>query len=261
MTTEIEALQRDTTTIHARPPGGTRAAEPPTDVSITFSGTTLPGRVRVPSDARALVMMVGTSAGARLDPRNNATADVLHRAGLATALVDLVLPGESPTAPKGPGELFFVNRLIAVTDRIRTGSGLEEMPVGYLGTGIGAAAALWTASLLRSEIGSVVAIDWLPAGAEPYLAFIEAPTLLIVAERDHQLLDLNARALARLRHESRLEVTYEALPGRTDAGSPVDEISLTRAWFLRHLSDRPPAPPSWVTRWDGHARPASATSR
>ncbi|MGZ7087411.1 MAG: phosphoribosyltransferase, partial [Ilumatobacteraceae bacterium] len=64
---------------------------------------------------------------------------------------------------------------------------------------------------------------------------VTAPTLLIVGGNDHQVLQLNRGALARLRCEAGLVV----IPGAThlfeEAGTLAAAAEAARDWFVTHL--------------------------
>jgi len=64
---------------------------------------------------------------------------------------------------------------------------------------------------------------------------VDAATLLLVGGEDHEVLELNRRALAELECEKQLEV----VPGAThlfDEPGTLDEAArLAAEWFVRHL--------------------------
>jgi len=68
-----------------------------------------------------------------------------------------------------------------------------------------------------------------------YLELVRAPTLLIVGERDRQVLQLNRLALIRLAGEKELSV----IPGAThlfEEPGTLEEAALrAKEWFLHHL--------------------------
>jgi putative phosphoribosyl transferase len=67
------------------------------------------------------------------------------------------------------------------------------------------------------------------------LVHVRAPTLLIVGERDEQVVQLNREALAQLLCEKRLMI----VPGAThlfEEPGALDEVArLASDWFQRHL--------------------------
>ena len=84
-------------------------------------------------------------------------------------------------------------------------------------------------------VRAVVSRGGRPDLAEPALAYVRAPTLLIVGENDVPVIELNRTALAQLRCEKQLVI----VPGAThlfEEPGAMDEVArLAREWFERHL--------------------------
>ena len=74
-----------------------------------------------------------------------------------------------------------------------------------------------------------------PDLAAPRLGEVRAPTLLIVGGRDAVVLELNRRAQARLRCESRLAVVPGATHLFEEPGTLEQAAGLARDWFVDHL--------------------------
>ena len=94
---------------------------------------------------------------------------------------------------------------------MRTLPDVASPRIGLFGASTGAAAAMWAAAQPDSGISAVVSRGGRPDLAAPLLAAVTAPTLLIVGSCDETVVELNRRALADLRCESRLAV----VPGAT----------------------------------------------
>ncbi len=62
-----------------------------------------------------------------------------------------------------------------------------------------------------------------------------APTLLIVGERDRDVLELNREAQARLRAETRLEIVPGATHLFEEPGALERVADLAAEWFVPHL--------------------------
>src|SRR3974390_1611733 len=67
------------------------------EVSIPVEGHTIAATVQVPTDAKGLIVFAHGSGSSRYSPRNMYVADVLHEAGLATLLLDLLTTAEGET--------------------------------------------------------------------------------------------------------------------------------------------------------------------
>ena len=68
------------------------------------------------------------------------------------------------------------------------------------------------------------------------LAYVTAPTLLIVGGADSIVLELNEGALARLRCERQLQIVDGATHLFEEPGALDQVAQLARAWFKRHLT-------------------------
>jgi putative phosphoribosyl transferase len=204
------------------------------EVEVTAGQARLAGHLMVPADARGLVVFVHGSGSSRHSPRNRYVADVLQRARLATLLFDLLTPAEELDR----GNVFDVGllsgRLSAVTSWVRNRRECRGLPVGYFGASTGAAAALWTAAD-DPQVGAVVSRGGRPDLAAPRLGEVRAPTLLVVGGRDAVVLELNRRAQARMRCESRLAVVPGATHLFEEPGTLEQAAGLARDWFVDHL--------------------------
>ena len=119
----------------------------------------LAGDLEIPANARGLVLFAHGSGSSRRSPRNQAVAEVLRDAGLATLLFDLLTP-EEEVQDAYTGHLRFdigmlSRRLAIVTEEIADDSRSSHRRVGYFGASTGGAAAL---ARRRSweDIGAVV---------------------------------------------------------------------------------------------------------
>jgi len=112
---------------------------------------------------------------------------------------------------------------------------LESTRIGLFGASTGAAAALWAAAQPDSGISAIVSRGGRADLAAPLLAAVTAPTLLIVGGCDEAVLDLNRRAQAGLRCESRLAVVPGATHLFEEPGTLEAVAVLARDWFSTKL--------------------------
>ncbi|GIU85882.1 MAG: putative phosphoribosyl transferase [Acidimicrobiia bacterium] len=221
-----------------RDPPAPARAEPAgqREVVVDAGGTPLPGTLAVPPGAGGVVLFAHGSGSSRLSPRNRYVAGVLHRAGLATLLFDLLTPAEE----RDRANVFDVgrlgSRLAAATAWVRTGGGLPGAHVGYFGASTGAAAALWAAADPATDVRAVVSRGGRPDLAGPRLAEVRAPTLLVVGGRDEVVLHLNEQARARMRSAP---VELVVVPGAShlfEEPGALERVAVLAAdWFARHL--------------------------
>jgi putative phosphoribosyl transferase len=195
----------------------------------------LPGDLSIPDTARGMVLFAHGSGSSRASPRNRQVAGVLHEAGLATLLFDLLTPDEELDRANVFDIPLLAKRLRAATDWWTGRPEAVDLPFGYFGASTGAAAALWAAADLGRSVGAVVSRGGRPDLAGPRLPELIAPTLLIVGGRDEQVLELNEEARALLRCPSKLVV----IPGAThlfeEPGALEEVARLATRWFLDHL--------------------------
>jgi len=207
-------------------------------VSIQAGGVKLPGLLRLPSDASALILFAHGSGSSRLSPRNTYVAEHLGQAGFGTLLFDLLTEQEEEVDETA--ELRFdipllSARLSAATEWTLRQPLLGGLAVGYFAASTGAAAAL-TAAAQLPEVAAVVSRGGRPDLAGPALSRVRAATLLIVGGNDPQVLTLNRYALQQLSCETELAVVPGATHLFAEPGALTQVASLATAWFRRHAT-------------------------
>ncbi|AJY28307.1 dienelactone hydrolase [Burkholderia thailandensis 34] len=216
------------------------------EVRIPIGKVELNGLLAVPERASGIVVFAHGSGSSRLSPRNQEVAAVLQRAGLATLLFDLLTIEEqrrdAVTAEYRFAIAFLARRLVSALDWLHERPDVGGLPVGLFGASTGAAAALIAANARGRAVRAVVSRGGRPDLAGDALPRVRVPTLLIVGERDDEVLRLNRVAAGWLIGESKLVV----VPGAThlfEEPGTLDEVARVAAdWFVAHLGDgrRPP---------------------
>jgi putative phosphoribosyl transferase len=211
----------------------TGRVERSSEVTIRYRGVRLPGAFTPSSGADAVVVFAHGSGSSRFSPRNIAVAESLHARGFGTLLFDLLTEDEvGDRRNVFDIELLSLRLMTAVewTD-LR-----DEMPVGLFGASTGAAAALVAAAELPDVVRAVVSRGGRPDLAPAALGRVTAPVLLIVGERDVQVLEPNRDAQRRM---TATETALEVVPGAThlfEEPGALDEVaSLAGEWFGRYL--------------------------
>lgn len=217
------------------------------EVSIPVNGVTLGGTLAIPHNVKGIVLFVHGSGSSRHSPRNRFVAGALQGEGIATLLFDL-LTREEEIVDQRTGELRFdirllTKRLIGATKWVIQNPETHGLRVGYFGASTGAAAALVAAAELRETLGAVVSRGGRPDLAADALGMVRAPTLLIVGGNDHEVIELNRRAQAKLRDAVRELVI---IPGAThlfEEPGTLEKVAVTAGkWFHEHLTPPPIAP-------------------
>jgi dienelactone hydrolase len=221
-------------------------------VRIPFGGGELSADLSLPDDARGLVIFAHGSGSSRRSPRNRLVAEVLQAGGFATLLADLLTPQEEMADNTNREHRFDIpmlaGRVVAAIDWAESVPPLLSLPIGLFGASTGAAAALVAAAHRPSHVSAVVSRGGRPDLADEALRRVEAPTLLLVGERDEAVLVLNREAMGQLSGVTRLTV----IPGAThlfeEPGALEAVARLAREWFAEYLppKDQPERP---EVRW------------
>lgn len=211
-------------------------------LSIEAGAATLGAVLRVPPEARGIVLFAHGSGSSRLSPRNNYVAEQLAAAHLATLLFDL-LTGQEERLDALTAELrfdiaFLTQRLMEATAWVQADPGLEPLAIAYFGASTGAAAAL-TAAARIPQVRAVVSRGGRPDLAGPALAQVRAPTLLIVGGNDPEVLELTRRALAQMTCEAQLAIVPHATHLFPERGALEQVAELASRWLALHLERTP----------------------
>jgi putative phosphoribosyl transferase len=205
------------------------------EVEVTAGPVRLGGHLTLPESAVGIVVFAHGSGSSRHSPRNGYVAAVLNEVGIATLLFDLLTVEEELDRANVFDISLLARRLVNVTSWLRSDPDMADLPVAYFGASTGAGAALWAAAEPDADIAAVVSRGGRPDLAGPRLAEVAAPTLLIVGERDHVVLDLNRQAQAQLRCESRLVVVPGATHLFEEPGTLEAATEVARDWLTSHL--------------------------
>jgi len=212
-------------------------------VPLRFSSSasiTLEADLSLPAACSGIVLFAHGSGSSRFSPRNRQVAESLNAAKLATLLVDLLTPDEEAEDER-TRELRFdiamlADRLVGLTDWLRSHEQTARLRIGYFGASTGAGAALVAAAQRPDSVDAVVSRGGRPDLAGASLERVRAPTLLIVGGNDGPVIDMNWQAAAALRCEKRLSI----VPGATHLFEEPDALgavsTLARDWFKSHLN-------------------------
>ena len=214
----------------ADPPGWTRRS-----VLINVDPVRLPGDLVLPAGAEAVIVFAHGSGSSRLSPRNLEVAERLHRDRLGTLLFDLLTEPEAEDRERVFDIELLARRLEAAVRWVWRWPSLGQRPVALFGASTGAAAALVTASRVR-EVAAVVSRGGRPDLAGETLERVTAPTLLIVGERDPEVLELNRAAQRRIHGQTKLEIVPGATHLFEEEGALERVADLAAGWFTAHLA-------------------------
>ena len=194
----------------------------------------LEGFLSIPERAHGIVIFAHGSGSGRFSPRNNFVARHLQQNNFATLLLDLLTPEEADDRRK----VFDIDLL---TDRLLLAKAwLEEEPrtknlrIGYFGASTGAGAALQAAAREPVPIRAVVSRGGRPDLAEPFLASVTAPTLLIVGGYDEPVIEMNQAAYELLTCEKKLVIVPGATHLFEEPGTLEQVADHACRWFQRY---------------------------
>ena len=195
----------------------------------------LPGTLRIPPDAKAVVIFVHGSGSSRFSPRNTMVADALSDAGCATLLFDLLTADEAADRRNVFDIRLLAQRLIDAVRWIDSEPVWAGRKLGLFGASTGAAAALVAAAHLGDRAGDIVSRGGRPDLAGGALDRVSTPTLLIVGGADHEVIKLNRLAHARLKGAKSLIIVPGATHLFPEKGALEMVIEHATSWFTRHL--------------------------
>jgi putative phosphoribosyl transferase len=200
-------------------------------VTVSSGGVNLPGDLAISEQATAVVVFAHGSGSSRRSPRNVQVAERLQDEGLGTLAFDLLTEVEARDRGKVFDIALLAARLEGTVGWLRGEQDAGDLAIAFFGASTGAAAALVAAAHLAADVATVVSRGGRPDLAGEALAAVTAPTLLIVGGADRQVLELNRRAQARMRCETRLEIVPGATHLFEEPGALERVAELAAAWF------------------------------
>jgi hypothetical protein len=171
-------------------------------VGVETAGAKLAGELYLPPNPNGFVLFASSRDLGRIDRRQVSLSEALNRHGLGTLLFDLVESGDGLEVENDVEAL--TERLVEATEWSLRQWGVGELPIGYVGSGLGSAAALSAAAMLGSRIGAIASHLGRPDLACEDLGEVVAPTLLLVDADDPPVAAANATAAALLHCPHRL---------------------------------------------------------
>lgn len=204
------------------------------EVKIQINSINLDGILGIPENAKGIVIFAHGSGSSRFSPRNNFVARELRKIGLATLLFDLLTEEEDLIYENRFNIDLLADRLIAVTEWVKSNNETKNLKIGYFGASTGAAAAL-QASTKIEDIKAIVSRGGRPDLVLDYLPKVKAATLLIVGELDEYVIELNKIAYKKLKVEKELKIISGASHLFEEPGKLEEVSQLAKEWFLKYL--------------------------
>lgn len=207
-------------------------------MTIDVGGKTLKGDLKKVRNSSLMVLFAHGSGSGRKSPRNRFVAEQMAAHGISVFLMDL-LTEEEDSIDQMTREYRFdipmlAERVIGVKNWVEKNPELNELSIGLFGSSTGAAAALIAAAKTPNDVKAVVSRGGRIDLASNYLSDVKAPTLLIVGEKDRQVLEMNRNEMRRIEATKKLEIVSGAghLFGQPGALEAV--AILSSDWFSKH---------------------------
>ena len=210
-----------------------------TDITISLDHFQINGILSIPDKPIGLVVFAHGSGSSRFSKRNQFVAGFLNQSNISTFLFDLLTPEEDKVDQYTREFRFNIpllaQRLIVVTNWIRSNQDKKNLNIGYFGSSTGAAAALIAAAQLPNDIKAVVSRGGRVDLAAEYLENIQSPTLFIVGELDYEVITLNERAFERLSCTKELTIISGATHLFEEPGTLEQVAQHASDWFAKFL--------------------------
>lgn len=207
-------------------------------VEISLESVTVGGRLTVPAGATNIVLFAHGSGSSRFSPRNWYVAEILHAHNTATLLMDLLSEAEGLEDQRTRHLRFDIpllsERLLEITSQVSKWDDTKHLQISYFGSSTGAAAALIAGACYQGDIAAIVSRGGRPDLAGDYLPQVKAPTLLIVGDRDIDVLRLNEQALARLNSRSKIQLVAGATHLFEEEGTLEKVAHMASEWFKHY---------------------------
>ena len=205
--------------------------------NVIEGNLTVPNTIDIP--VKGIVIFAHGSGSSRHSPRNKYVAKVFNDAGIATLLIDLLTSKEEAVDDITREHRFNIQllakRLLAATDWISQNDKFKALKIGYFGASTGAAAAIVAAAERTSLVYAIVSRGGRPDLARSeILNRIESPTLLIVGEKDKQVIELNESALKQLtkiEKKKKIVIIPKATHLFEEPGTLEEVAKVASGWF------------------------------
>lgn len=216
-------------------------------VCIETATAALQGKLRIPANARGVVIVADEGAGSPLSVRAQMIAGCLEAVGFGTLLVDLLTTREHEDAARRFDLELLTHRLIGATLWLTQQPEAARLPIGLFGGGTASAAALRTAAELAPLIRAVVSRAGRPDLASAVLPQIHAPTLIIVDSEEADILARDRAALLGLLRDtcSELAIVPDSIQLFDEPAALAHVTELATEWFESRLWRAPTRPLVW----------------
>lgn len=209
------------------------------EIIINAGDLKLEGHLSSDPHPKGWVIFAHGSGSSRKSTRNNWVAKQLNEMGFGIFLFDLLTVEEDFIYTNRFNIPLLADRLLMATEWLVQSKFYRGEPLAYFGASTGAGAALIAAARGRSSwpLYTVISRGGRPdLAGEEYLRKVSQPVLLIVGDRDYEVIKLNEEAQNELA-EAELELVSGATHLFEEPGALDRVVEIVGKWLESNLPD------------------------
>lgn len=208
-------------------------------VAIPATETELPGILTWPAHPSGVILFAHDLGSGQFCPHDAVIANRLRSEGLATLRFDLLTPREAGNPATAFDVALLARRLRSAAAWLGAQPETRDLPIGLFGTGLGAAAAMIASAEEPGRFAALATYQARTDLAEFAVPVIQEPALLLVGERDRELLKLTRAAMKAMTCSHRLVVVPGAARGFETRAECEPVAGCAAEWFVHHLAMEP----------------------
>ncbi|MCG9790941.1 dienelactone hydrolase family protein [Flavobacterium algicola] len=205
-------------------------------IAIPIDSILLKGKLVIPKNATGIVVFCNGCSSTKLSTRNKILSELIQKDRIGTLVFNLLTEEEEKRCENKFDIDLLVSRLIATTEWLIQNKSTNQLPIGYLGSNMGAAAAMRAAAYFGKTIKAVVSRSGRPDMAVDSLSQVTSPTLLIVDGIDIPIIDLNKMAFDELQSEKEMKIIPK-IPTTINESKKLHEgAEAAISWFQNYFT-------------------------
>ncbi|MFE9442138.1 dienelactone hydrolase family protein [Streptomyces sp. NPDC006602] len=208
-------------------------------VTVPVEGALLTGDLVVSGPTRSVVLFAHGGASTRNSPRSRDVAHELHKAGIATLLLDLLSELEERNDAVTGKYRFDIprlaHRLVTAIDWLDEQPDTARLPVGLFASGTAAAAALLATAERPDRVYSVVSQSGRPDLAGETLPPLRAPVLFFVGGNDQEAVRLNRESAEQMQGPHKIHLLRGVTRVSEEPEALRQVAAAAREWFVSPL--------------------------
>lgn len=201
---------------------------------VAIGEQAMPAQLQLPQQVRGMVLLATGPAGGEETTGQLRLAAALRTCGLGTLRLELMAASQTQGRHPVLDLPLLGARVLEALRWLDEQRALSPLPLGILGMGQGASAALMACARSPQQVHAVVTHEGRPDLAGAHLRQVRAPALWITGARDTGTLELQRHALRALAGPTQLEVLGPSGQGQ-DGYLYQAAADLASQWFATHL--------------------------